>query len=110
MQTRLPFLVMIVILVVIAVIVNNLLRYRLQKRVIESGLLDADSLKTLLQPTGLVRDALKWGLILLFGGIGLVVLEFVPYRAVDSPLPYGVEAIFLAVGYLTYYGLVRKQT
>lgn len=109
MQTLAPFLVMIAIFIIIAVLIINLLKYRLQKRIIDSGYIDETIVKSLLQPSSFFREALKWGLILLFGGIGLVVLEFIPYKATQSPLPYGVEAIFLAIGFLIYYLIMRKE-
>jgi len=51
---------------------------------------------------------LKWGLVILFGGLGLVLLEFIPHN-VNSPFPYGFVTTFIAVGFLIYYFLVRKE-
>jgi len=102
-----PFIVMIAILITIASIVIALLNYRLKKRIIEAGRIDENIVARLFKPAGFPFDLLKWGLLLFFGGLGLVVLEFVPYRGDESPLPYGLEAIFIAAGFLVYYFLVR---
>ena len=42
------------------------------------------------------------------GGLGLVVLNFIRYDY-GSSLPYGLEAMFIAAGFLVYYALMRKQ-
>jgi hypothetical protein len=36
-------------------------------------------------------------------------MEFVPYSAEDSPVPYGVEMIFISAGFLLYYLLLRRR-
>jgi hypothetical protein len=104
-----PFIVMIAILITIATIIIALLNYRLKRRIIEAGRIDENIVDRLFKPAGFPQDLLKWGLLLFFGGAGLVVLEFIPYRGDQSPLPYGLEAIFIAIGFLVYYFLVRKE-
>jgi uncharacterized membrane protein len=104
-----PFLVVIVLMVIIAVVFIAVLNYRLKKRIIETGQINDAIAKNLFKPTGWSLEILKWGLILLSGGMGLVVIEFLPFQADESPLPYGVEAIFIALGFLGYYAVVRKE-
>jgi hypothetical protein len=103
-----PLLVPITFLVVVAVIVGVIARYRLLRRVLESGLLDERTVKRVLQPAGLSREALKWALLLFFGGVGLVILAFLPGQLAASPLPYGIEAICLSLGFGIYYLLIRR--
>lgn len=50
---------------------------------------------------------LKWGLIILFGGIALVIVNYLP-RAYDSTLPFGVFAICVSLGFLIYFLIVRS--
>jgi hypothetical protein len=109
MQHIAPFIVMIAILITIAVIITRLLNYRLKKQIINAGRIDENVVDRLFKPSGFPTDLLKWGLLLFFGGLGLVVLEFIPYRGDESPLPYGLEAIFIAAGFLLYYVIVRKE-
>ena len=104
-----PFIVMIAILITIATLIVVLSNYILKRRIIEKGPIDENAYKFLEKLTGTGSEVLKWGIIVLFGGIGLVVLEFVPYDANTSPLPYGVEAIFIASGFLLYYYLVQRK-
>lgn len=92
----------------IVVIINSLFSYLLKKRIIDLGQIEKETLDVLLKPIGLSSEPLKWGLLLLFGGIGLVIIEFLPYEANQSSLPYGIEAVWLAIGFLTYYLWMRK--
>ncbi|MDR6940982.1 hypothetical protein [Mucilaginibacter pocheonensis] len=108
MKQLMPFIILIVFLILIAVFILALYNYRLKKRIINSGPLDENSLKFLAQLSS-GNDAVKWGLILLTAGIGFVVMEFIPYSAEDSPVPYGVEMIFVAAGFLLYYLFLRSQ-
>jgi len=52
--------------------------------------------------------ALKWGMVVFFGGLGLILLEYIPYEY-DSPLPFGIEAVMISIGFLVYYFLVKKE-
>jgi hypothetical protein len=109
MKNLAPFIVMIAILITIASIIVVLSNYTLKKRIVDKGPIDEHALKFLERLTGTGSEILKWGIIILFGGIGLVLLEFVPYDANSSPLPYGVEAIFISIGFLLYYLIERKK-
>ncbi len=82
--------------------------YFLRRKLINMGQVDQTSLNILGEEKDSRFTALKWGLIILFGGLGLVLLEFIPYRH-DSPFPYGVEAVFIAIGFLIYYFVVKKE-
>lgn len=108
MQHLAPFIVMIVLLIIIAVIILSLLNYRLKKQLIELSMLHQDLIESLTGP-GFKYEALKWGLILFFGGTGLIVIDFIPYENANSSLPYGVETVFLAAGFLAYYFLVKDK-
>lgn len=109
MKNLAPFIVMIAILITIASIIVVLSNYTLKKRIIDRGPLDDNAIKYLEKLNGAGSEILKWGIIILFGGIGLVVLEFVPYDANKSSLPYGIEAIFVSIGFLLYYYLVKPK-
>jgi hypothetical protein len=108
MKQLMPFIVVIVFFILIAIFILALYNYRLKKRIIDAGQLDENSTKFLAE-LGSGNEALKWGLTLLFAGIGFVVMEFIPYSAEDSPVPYGVEMIFISAGFLIYYLLRRRK-
>lgn len=93
----------------VALIVNTLLNYRLKSRAMRSGLLNPEGIRLLNQLNGDIREnALKWSLLLFFGGVGLVVLQYLPFPS-RSPLLYGIESIFLAIGYFIYYLIIIKK-
>lgn len=103
-----PILIPITLLITTTIIVNNVLRYRLHKRVLDSDLVNEELIKTMLKPDEVARDAFKWGLVCLFGGIGLVIIAFLPDQLKDSSLPYGIEAITISIGFLLYFPLSQR--
>jgi peptidoglycan/LPS O-acetylase OafA/YrhL len=103
-----PFIVMIAILIAISVIIVVMTNYDLKKKILNKENIDDKLYQILGDLTGFGSEMLKWGIILLFGGIGLIVLEFLPYGE-NSPLPYGVMTVFVSLGFLTYYFLMKNQ-
>lgn len=109
MKQIMPFIVVIAFFIIIAVFILALYNYRLKKRIIEAGPLDETSLKFLKQLSVSGTEAMKWAIILMTTGLGLIVIQFMPYSAVDSPVPYGVELMFAAAGFFLYYLFIRKN-
>jgi hypothetical protein len=109
MKQLLPFIIVILFFIILAAVIISVFNYRLRKRILDAGPLDATSLQFLSQLTSLGSESLKWGIILFFAGIGLVAMEYVPYSAENSPLPYGLEMIFIALGFITYYLVIQKR-
>ncbi|MDR6514482.1 DUF6249 domain-containing protein [Chryseobacterium camelliae] len=103
-----PFIVMIAILIAISVVIVVLTNYDLKKKILNKENIDDKMFIILNNLTDFGSEMLKWGIILLFGGIGLIVLEFLPYNE-DSPLPYGVMTIFVSLGFLSYYFLMKNK-
>ncbi len=104
-----PILIIGTVFFTIAYVIETILKYRLRSRIVSSGLTDDKLIKGLFSSKLDNRySSLKWGLILLFAGIGLIVLEFVPYEY-NSPLPYGIEGTFIALGFLVYYFMVNGR-
>lgn len=91
---------------IVIIIINFILKMRL----ISSGQTDPEVLKILSNAFDQKIAVLKWGVILLFGGVGLVVINFIPAATIyESPLAYGIEMIFVAAGFLTYYFIACKE-
>ncbi len=104
-----PVLIVGTVFFTIAYIIETILKYRLRSRIVSSGLTDEKLIKGLFSSKVDNRySSLKWGLILLFAGIGLIVLEYVHYDY-NSPLPYGIEGTFIALGFLVYYFMVHGK-
>jgi len=104
-------IVILAIIVAIVMITFSILNHRIKMRMIKEGHIDENSIKILSQQNdGFKLDTLKWGIILLFGGVGLVILEYIPHRIdyCNSTLPFGIETVCLAFGFLVYYFIARS--
>src|SRR5882672_3550424 len=83
--------------------------YILKKKMIDKGFVNDDTQAIFKQHAADNKYAsLKWGLIVFFGGLALIIMEYVPVSP-ESPLPYGLFAVFVSMGFLLYYYLVRKE-
>jgi len=92
----------------IIITVIAILNYSLKSKILKSGYQQEEYIKLLKSAFEYRSSALKWGLIMLFGGIGLVIINYIPNYE-EGPLPYGIEAIMLAAGFITYYIVSRKE-
>ena len=107
-----PEIVILGIAIAIVFIIISILNNRVKMRMIKEGHVDENSIKILSQQSnGFKLDTLKWGIILLFGGIGLIILEYIPhhYDYCNSTLPFGIETVCLALGFLVYYFIARNM-
>ena len=52
--------------------------------------------------------SLKWGLLAFFGGLALILMEYIDVDS-RSPLPYGMMAVSLSLGFLVYYIIVKRE-
>ena len=110
-----PLLAVLGLTLAVVVVIISILNHRIKMKMIKEGHVDENSIKILSQQSnGFKLDTLKWGIILLFGGIGLIILEYIPYRydfhgSNGSPLPFGIEIVCLAVGFLVYYFIARNM-
>ncbi len=50
---------------------------------------------------------LKWGIVTGTVGVGLIVVQFLPYRP-DEPIVLGLLLVFTAAGLLAYYASARR--
>ena len=101
-------MVMGVLVITTAVVIISWYNYRLKKRIIDSGPIDEGAIKFLKKLTDMGAEQLKWGCVLFSAGLGLIVAHYLSYDA-DSSLPYGVELMFIAAGFLAYYFIIRRQ-
>lgn len=102
------FIAVIIVVMIIALTIIAWFNYRLKKRIIDSGPIDEDALKFLKKLSDNGTEQLKWGCIFFSGGLGLVIEQYLPYYS-DSPLPYGLEIMFISAGFLAYYFIVRRR-
>ena len=84
--------------------------YILKKKMIDKGFVNDETQAIFKQHTNLSRySSLKWGLIIFFGGLSLIFMEYIPVGP-QSPLPYGLLAVSISLGFLIYYVIVRKES
>jgi hypothetical protein len=83
--------------------------YILKKKMIEKGFVNDETQSIFKQHrTENKFSALKWGILILSGGVALITIHSVNVDP-DTPLPYGIFAVCLSVGFLVYYALVKKD-
>ncbi|WEA00549.1 hypothetical protein [Mucilaginibacter sp. SJ] len=109
MKNIAPFIVLIAALAIIGIVLANWFSYRLKKQLLDTHPADESLLGLIRDLWKPGREALKWGLLLLSGGIGLIIDNFVPFDNDNSALGFGIEAVFLAGGFLTYYLFINKK-
>lgn len=83
--------------------------YILKKKMIEKGFVNDETQAIFKQHAADTKySSLKWGLIIFFCGLSLIIMEFISVRP-ESPLPYGLFAVSASLGFLIYYYLVKKE-
>jgi hypothetical protein len=83
--------------------------YILKKKMIEKGYVNDDTQGIFKKYSNDNRfGSLKWGLLALFGGVALILMEYMDVRS-DSTLPYGILAVALSLGFLVYYVVAKKE-
>lgn len=82
--------------------------YQLRRKLIQLGHVDRQAVSILQKPQDNRLSALKWGLIIFFGGIGLIIISLFNVDG-DSPLSFGIEAVCIAIGFLLYYMISQRR-
>jgi hypothetical protein len=88
---------------------RTLTNYILKKKMIEKGYVNDDT-QAIFRDTNIPNRyaSLKWGLIALFGGVSLILIDYLDLRP-GSPSPYGIVAIALSIAFLIYFYLVKRD-
>ena len=107
MKQLLPFFAMILIIGMISMTIVQLLNHNLKKRILDAGPLDENAIKLMEQLSAV--QVLKWAIVFFMGGLGLITIEILPFNASESLIPYGVEAVFLAIGFFIYYLILNSK-
>jgi hypothetical protein len=59
--------------------------------------------------------SLKWGLVAFMAGLGLIIVEILRSGSssaedfYQSMLPYGIELVFISLGFLVYFFIVNRK-
>ena len=77
---------------------------------IEKGYVNEDTQAIFKQYSMENKNAsLKWGLLAFFGGLSLIIMEYIPVQP-QSPLPYGLFSVAVSLGFLIYYFMVKNES
>ncbi|MEO1054329.1 MAG: DUF6249 domain-containing protein [Bacteroidota bacterium] len=91
------------------VLVKTITDYILKKKMIEKGFVNDETQAIFKeQQASNLLSPLKWGLIIFFGGLSLIIMEYIPVKH-NSPLPFGLVALFVSLGFLTYYFIAKRE-
>lgn len=106
-----PIVAIIMVFGTVSLAIITITNFLLKKKLIQSGNLDPESQKLITQNfSGMKFDNLKWGLVLLFAGIGLVIIDFLPMHEIrNMHLPLGIELISIALGFLIYFFYMKNK-
>ncbi|WP_420318608.1 DUF6249 domain-containing protein [Ekhidna sp.] len=107
MHDLIPIVAIISVFGSVILFVSVLTNYSLKKKLIDKDMVNAET-ANLFSKQGNKHNALKWGLIVLFGGLGLIIIDSMGLDG-DEAMPYGIEAVCIAIGFLTYYALMKKE-
>lgn len=92
--------------------------FLLKRKIIKAGHLDQAGI---LEPVKPIQEenrypTLKWGLVALMAGIGLIVIELLSWggtfkwvKAYESVMPIGIELVFIATGFLIYFFIANAK-
>jgi hypothetical protein len=86
--------------------------YILKKKMIDKGFVNDDTQAIFKQQASELTNkysSLKWGMIVFFAGLSLIIMEFIEVQP-DSPLPYGLFAVSVSLGFLIYYFMVKQDS
>jgi len=89
-------------------IIKSIFEYRLINKLIEKSKTDIELDKFDLPNKISKVSNLKWGTIILLGGIGLILIHYLKLSS-ESPLPYGIESIFIAIGFILFF-IIEKYS
>ncbi|MEP1033337.1 DUF6249 domain-containing protein [Ekhidna sp.] len=107
MNDLIPIVAIISVFGSVILFVTILTNYALKKKLIDKDMVNNET-TNLFSKKESRQNALKWGLIIFFGGLGLIVIDSMNLDN-DEAMPYGIEAVSIALGFLVYYFMIKKE-
>lgn len=107
MEDLIPMIAIISVFGSVILFVSILTNYSLKKKLIDKDMVNPET-ANLFKKQDNKQSALKWGLIVLFGGLGLIIIDSMGLDG-DEAMPYGIEAVCISVGFLIYYAMMKKE-
>ena len=87
--------------------VSLITNYSLKKKLIDKNMVNEETANLFKKETS-KQNTLKWGLIILFGGLGLIVIDSMNLDG-DDAMAWGIEGVSIAIGFLLYYFVAKKE-
>ncbi|WP_370086278.1 DUF6249 domain-containing protein [Ekhidna sp.] len=107
MHDLIPMIAIISVFGSVILFVSTLTNYSLKKKLIDKDMVNPET-ANLFKKQDNKQSALKWGLIVLFGGLGLIIIDSMGLDG-DEAMPYGIEAVCISIGFLIYYAMMKKE-
>ena len=90
-------------------VIKGITNYRLRRKMVEAGLVNEEAMELLKDgDKENYYSSLKWGLILFFSGIGLIVINTMDLYY-DSTAAYGIVITAASLGFLIYFMFMKKE-
>jgi len=87
--------------------VTILTNYSLKRKLIDKNMVNEETANLFTKETS-KQNTLKWGLIILFGGLGLIIIDTMNLDG-DDAMAWGIEGVCIAIGFLLYYFVAKKE-
>lgn len=107
MDELIPIIAIISVFGSVILFVSIITNYSLKRKLIDKNMVNEEATSLFKNETG-KQNSLKWGLIILFAGIGLIIIDSMNLDGEDA-MAWGVEAVSIAVGFLIYYFVAKKD-
>jgi uncharacterized oligopeptide transporter (OPT) family protein len=107
MNDLIPIIAIISVFGSTILFVTVLTNYSLKRKLIDKDMVGPET-ANLFKSVSNKQNALKWGLIILFAGIGLIIIDSMNLDG-DEAMPYGIEAVCVSIGFLIYYAIMKKE-
>ena len=108
MDELIPIVAIISVFGSVIMFVTILTNYSLKRKLIDKGMVNPETANLFRSENG-KQNSLKWGLIILFSGIGLIIIDSMGLDG-DEAMPWGIEAVCVSVGFLLYYAIVKRES
>ena len=111
-STLIPFTVLATIGLTFYGVTKLLTDYYLRKKMVEKGLVGEDAANILTRDHEQMSrySSLKWGLIVVAAGVGLLISNIVADFEREPTLSLAILAISIGFGFLVYYFIVNSKT
>lgn len=107
MEDLIPIIGIISVFGSVILFVNIITNYSLKRKLIDKNMVNDEAASLFKNESG-KQNSLKWGLIILFGGLGLILIDAMRLDG-DDAMAWGIEAVSISIGFLIYYFAVKKE-